>query len=358
MILISPIYIILLIALLLLSTYHFNKRYVFILIVFMLLLGVFRGVNVGTDHAGYEMDFMRFITFDTARRYLFHQFEWGFLFLIKCFKLFSNDYALFSSLLFIPFWVGLMKFFKSTKVSIASALLLTYVFGFYFFGYSAMRQALAMSLILASLPLLMRGKYVTFALITFVISFLFHKSQILYELLIPIHILVCKKKVVIRKKYLVIGLVISYLSFFVGQNLFKDSMNSIAVFLGLSDYSAYIMGMNGDKVSGNLTSTLFSLLALLIIYFKKNLLCQFNFYVCILGVYLYNITSMMGTQSNRISYCFFIFVTVALPEIYEELKTNYRLFFKFSTITIGLIYFLKAFVINNVYAINPYYTLF
>lgn len=353
----SSEYLILLIALFVINIKP-KRELIFCVMMFMFLLGLSRGVNVGTDHAGYELDFLRFRTLDTAKQYLNHPFEWGFLCCIWIFKSFSNDYAIFSSMLFIPFWIGILRFFKLYGGNVALSLLLFYLFGFYFFGYSAMRQVLAMALILLALPNLMKGEYVKFAIITFVVSILFHKSQLAYELLIPIHFYLYKKQIRISKKPLLVMLIVSYSLFFMEENVFvKIFMNTVVNLLGLSEYSAYIMGMNGQEVSSNSTSLLFTFLALVCVYFKKDC-SQLRFLVFVFGVSLFNITSMMGAQSARISFCFLFFITVAIPEICQELNTKPRIFFKLTTILCGVAYFISAFVLNNVYGVNPYYNFF
>ena len=73
-----------------------NKHAFVVLMLIMTFMGVFRGLNVGSDHAGWEQDFYIIKSFESS---YYHDFEIGYVSLILFFKLFSNDWLWFSGLL-------------------------------------------------------------------------------------------------------------------------------------------------------------------------------------------------------------------------------------------------------------------
>ena len=76
----------------------------------IVVLAVFRDVNVGTDTLGYEDDFNLIHEIDTAKKIIYHSFELGFLWLIVFYKsIFGNHYLSFVSLIWILFFLSIYK---------------------------------------------------------------------------------------------------------------------------------------------------------------------------------------------------------------------------------------------------------
>ena len=84
--------------LLILACIFSNKRhFTNVAFIYMIILGMMRGLEVGTDHLGYESDFYLIKTFKSMN-VMRHDFEIGYVSFMLLFKKFSNKYLTFASL--------------------------------------------------------------------------------------------------------------------------------------------------------------------------------------------------------------------------------------------------------------------
>lgn len=347
---ISPEYIILLIMVMM-AVFRQSKFWVRASIFLMLLLAVCRDKTVGTDFLGYYDDFRLIYDLRHSQNLIYHNFEIGFIGLIYLYKQITDNYLLFGSLIYLPFFFGCLKFMKESNVNMAYGLFVFYTYGLYFSGYNIMRQMMCIGLILFFINWLYRKKYLYFAIIVIVFSILFHRSSVIMLLLIPIHYYACKVET-INKRLLYIITIASYALYYLGANLFVGIFSSIVSFVGLSSYSEGYLRTDGE--GGNTVSFMYTLLALIIIFCKNPRNAKFFTFAFIAYIFIFNILNIIPTFASRAAWGFFSFSIVLIPQMLVDKETLHRKLL-FATVTIfGLGYFFYAYYINNFGEINPY----
>ena len=347
---ISPEYIILLIVVMV-AVFRQSKFWVCASMFLMLLLAVCRGKTVGTDYLGYYDDFCLIHDISNSSKLIYHNFEVGFIALIYWYKKITDNYLLFGSLIFLPFFFGCLKFMKVSKVNIAYGLFIFYTYGFYFSSYNIMRQMMCIGLILFFINWLYRKKYLHFAIMVIVFSILFHRSSVVMLLLIPIHYYACKVET-INKKLLYIITIASYALYYLGANLFVGIFSSIVSFVGLSSYGEGYL--RTDSEGGNTVSLMYTLLALIIIFCKNPRNVRFPLFAFIAYILIFNILNIIPTFASRAAWGLFFFAIVLIPQMLADKGTLHRKLFFAAAMTFGLGYFFYAYYINNFGEINPY----
>lgn len=347
---ISPEYIILLIVVIM-AVFRQSKFWVRASIFLMLLLAVCRDITVGTDFLGYYEDFKIIKDPNNAKNIIYHSFEIGFIYLICLFKKITTDYLLFGSLIFLPFFFGCLKFMKVSNINMAYGLFIFYTYGFYFSGYNIMRQMMCIGLILSCIGSLYKNKYKYFVVIVIFFSLLFHRSSIIFLILIPIHYYATKIDMV-NKKILYIIVILSYCTYYVGANFFLGIFSTFISTLGLSDYSAGYL--HTDSEGGNTVSLMYTFLTLLIIYCKSPCKGNFQILTFVFSIVLYNLLNIIPTYASRAVLGLMVFSTVLIPQMLMDKNTLHKKIFFPAVIIFGLGYFFYAYYINNFGEINPY----
>lgn len=352
---ISPIYIILLVLLCLSVCFHKNKVLLYFNMSLMLVMGILRDFTVGTDIQVY-FEHYRFLNdyndiFDADN----DAFEPGFIALIVLFKKFiGGEYLTFISLVFIPFFLGFMKFIFYRKVSVPLALLFFYMWGFYFNGYNLMRQMLAIGTIMFFIPLLYERKYWKFSVAVVITALLFHKSSVVMLLLIPFHYWTTVKNKFPAKKWLHALVIASFAMFFVGKTYFQSALMPL-VALYDAHYSYYIMGLETEEL-GYTFNLGQSLAACLLIYIYKKKSMDFEMLVFTFGVAVYNIMGMFSAFGPRLAMYWTLFGVVLFPCIMSRVnrKKIKELMYTFVFIIYLSIRFFYNYHFNNIDEVNPY----
>ena len=261
-------YIFLGILLIIACVFNKNKKLPYVALGVMVILGMMRGIDVGTDHAGYEDDFYLIKTFKSMN-VMRHDFEIGYVSLILLFKKFSNDYLTFASLAIpVTLW-GFWKFIDTFKVNKAYSLSLFYFSGMYFATFNVMRQMMAVGIILGFIKWLLDKRYLKFGILIVLVSLLFHKSTLISLVLIPIHYYSLKYSV-LPKKHIAILAGACFAAFYIGKEFVQNTSLAILLSIGLGDrYDGYLSGMSEEDIS-NLTATMLTIYFLIWLYFKKN----------------------------------------------------------------------------------------
>lgn len=345
-------YIILLFLIFLYLIKDHSKNLYYIIVGYMILLGMMRGLYVGTDHFGYMDDFY-IIKSLNANDYIQHRFEIGYLASILLFKEVSNDYLSFASLSIPPTIIGLIIFIKRHKVNMAYALFIMVTLGIYFSSFNIMRQMLAIGLILPFINLVYEKKYIKFTLITILFSFLFHKSTSFILILIPIHHLSLNIKM-INKNLLAILIVFSYIMFFIGKSFLQNNFSIILSAIGYNEFVGYINGINTEGDTKNITAsifTLYSLIWLFVIDKRENI---FSYLVFCLYIVFLNLFQMFDVAAGRIALPFLCFFLISIPQTIESKNTKYRIWFSVTTFIFCIGYFINSFCLNNYGEINPF----
>lgn len=329
-----------------------SKNLLYIILGYMILLGMMRGLNVGTDHFGYQEDFKLITSFSSADKFMSHRFETGFIGLIILFKQFSNDYLLFTAFLVPPTIIGVYIFIKQHEINIPIAISLFVITGLYFKSFNIMRQMLCISLIIPFVSFIYDKKYLSFALVTISVSLLIHKSSLIMLILIPLY--ECSIKYEINKKWLYVVVVLSFVLFYGGKTVLQDSLITINSTLGLNEFDSYIKPKNVEDeiVIGNTISLFYTLYTIILIYIynKKNI---FILLAVVTYTTFYNIFQMMGAASGRVAQPFAFFFLIIIPQILET-DFPYKKQFIFFTIAFFSLQFFNSFYLHNLGEVNPY----
>lgn len=311
-----------------------------------------RGLEVGTDHLGYESDFYLIKTYKSMN-VMRHDFEIGYVSFILLFKKFSNDYLTFASLAIpVTLW-GFWRFIEAFKVNKAYSLSLFYFSGMYFATFNVMRQMMAIGVILGFINWLLNKKYLKFGVLIIVISLLFHKSTLISLVLIPIHYY-SAKHAELPKKYIAIVAGVCFTAFFVGREFVQNTSLAILFSIGLGDrYDGYLSGMSEGEIS-NLTATMLTIYFLIWLYFKKTNKNVFITWIYFIYITSFNLFQMLDTAAGRISYPFWAFILVTIPKLIEELNGRKKIIFIIISVIFYISYFTNSYVLNNMNGVNPY----
>ena len=348
----SAEYIILGILLILACIFSNKRQFTYVAFIYMIFLGMMRGLEVGTDHLGYESDFYLIKTFKSMN-VMRHDFEVGYVSFILLFKKFSNDYLTFASLAIpVTLW-GFWRFIEAFKVNKAYSLSLFYFSGMYFATFNVMRQMMAIGVILGFINWLLNKKYHKFGVLIIVISLLFHKSTLISLVLIPIHYY-SAKHAELPKKFIAIVAGVCFTAFFVGREFVQNTSLAILFSIGLGDrYDGYLSGMSEGEIS-NLTATMLTIYFLIWLYFKKTNKNVFITWIYFIYITSFNLFQMLDTAAGRISYPFWAFILVTIPKLIEELNGRKKIIFIIISVIFYISYFTNSYVLNNMNGVNPY----
>ena len=351
---ISPIYVCLLLTLSLSVCFPKNKLLLYFNILLMWVLALFRDITVGTDTLGYSDDYQMLHGFDDIYK-IRHDFEIGFVALIVWFKEYiTPDYLPFVSLIFIPFFAGCLRFISFRQVSFPLALFFLYVWGAYFFAYNAMRQMMVLGIVLLFIPWLYQRKYAKFAIAVIITALLFHRSGIIMLSLIPVHYWITVKGRFPAKVWLYAMVWISFAMFFVGKTFLQNLLMPI-VSIYDATYSYYILGSHNEELgfTYNLGQ---SIAASLLIFIYKREKMNFEMFLFVLGISVYNIMGMFSNYGPRLAIYWTLFGIVLFPQVIanRDQKSKQERICIFIFICYMLIRFFYSYHFNNISEINPY----
>ncbi len=299
-------------------------------VVFMFLIGMFRSMSVGTDNLIYSETF-----YTTTWESIFNKsdgigetdFEIGYSVWIVLFRNFiCDEYIAFMS---VSFFITMSLFLSAVKRSkeLYLSLFLFYALSFYFLSFNIMRQMMGCALILSLLPFFVRKQIgvVAYSIWIFLISFGFHKSLIVFFLVI----LIVQTPIVdylVRKKTLIS---IAVFSIFVlaGVSSLQDIITSIREFfilMGNERYAEYLSPDNLGESSVSFFSSFIKLgfLIFLIVISPINILKSFSFIGLYLSVCISNILGSISVLFTRISTNLEIMFIFFIPFLYVTLEQN------------------------------------
>lgn len=315
-----------------------KREKVFCIFSFIVLsiVACFRDYSVGYDTGQYVTAFQKsssltLLTLSTLR------YEYGFsLLCVLLNKISSNpQILLITTSIFINY--SILRFIYKNSDNKLLSVLLYILLNTYFFYTSAMRQAIAISIILLGFDNVQSEKYVKFILYVLVASF-FHQSAFLSLLFIFF-----KKKR--YNKTFIYELLIMFVFFFIfGKNIF-DVLSKLSPRLGEYSMSQF----NVENYFGALLQFALNFVLFFIGYFiilkkditilidKKN---KNNIYVGIMaGSLLFYLLTMKVSIFNRFSPYFSIFIIIWLPNCLSKLKfSKNRLFLSISIVFVLIIY--------------------
>lgn len=349
----STEYIVIAISIILYLTFFLKKKWPFYVIMsYMAFLGVFRGLEVGTDHAGYEADFYILNSYHSMN-IMFHRFEIGYVSLILLFKKFSNDYLWFSGLTFLIPIIGTTIFVKKYEINYAWAIFVFFFMGMYFDSMNLMRQYIAICSIAAFTYLLKKQDYIKFAIVVLIFSIAFHISSVIMLLLIPIFYYFEKKQYFLSKKWLYICIISSYLLFYIGPKVLAPIILSIMAVLPLDDFSGYVSEYDMAEISNTMV-TVYTIYALILVYLNKSTKNNAEIMCFVLFIMAYNLFNMFSTYAFRAALPFKFYMIALIPLLFSINKSNSARLIKLTTVVFVLAVFFVSYVIGNIGEVNPY----
>lgn len=351
----SPEYIFIIIFIFIYIIFFPKSKWPFYFIMlYMTFLGVFRGIDVGTDHAGYEEDFYILNSYKSMDL-MGHRFEIGYVSLILFFKNFSNDYLWFSGLTFLIPMISTMYFVKKYKINYAWALFVFFFMGFYFDSMNLMRQYMAICSIAAFTYLLKKQEYKKFAIVVIAFSIAFHLSSVIMLLLIPLFYFFEKKHYYISKKWLYILIISSYFLFYIGPKILAPLILTFMSILPVDVFSSYVSNYDTTEISNSMV-TIYNIYALLLVYLNKNTKINAELMCFVFFIMSYNIFNMFSTYAFRAVLPFKYYMIALVPLMFSYNNTNSTKLLKLMTVVFILAVFFVSFVMGNSNEINPYRT--
>lgn len=248
-----------------------NKK-VFLLPV--LLLSFFAGsrhYTVGTDSFAYASGYLSNLNPDD---YSFRvEVEYGYQVINYIFLKFTHEYFWF--FLFTSFIVVLsyLVFIKKYSTNYFLSVFTFITLGFYTFHFNTLRQGIAISLIVVSTFLYINNKKIR-SIIFLLLALSFHYSAIIMILFL---FLTKIKKIRLEYKITLVFIASVFLSY-----------DIISILAGVNDkYSNY--EVLSEKSGGYLTSTFYSIVAIIVYFLGKNLRRNNVNYILLEQIYLYGI---------------------------------------------------------------------
>ena len=204
------------------NTINRNKKsLLFFLIIFLLICHDGLRWETGTDWTNYYNAFERCLMFD------FDDFESGYVFLMRCFRVFTDNYTVF--LLFHAAFVYILMAIILWKYSPMPVLSLFFLYSFMLPLLGMNRQYLALAVCLASIYFIFQRKLVPF-LLCICIAFLFHKSALLF---IPAYFFNRDFSIKTYTIFIIVAIAISF------SGIMKLLPEGIVLLLFPEEYSSY-----------------------------------------------------------------------------------------------------------------------
>lgn len=293
----------------------------------------FRNFTVGTDVYTYKAKFLDLCDLPLSKLFnksfysvTYSDLEIGYIFLTKFITLFTRDFNVYlyivSLLTFVPTFI---VFYKLSKNPVLSIFLFIVIQFMNFYG-SGIRQALSMTLCLLSLlAFFNKKKLVTLVLI--IVAFTFHKSAIIFLLVFLFNF-----------KWSGKNFVVFLLGFFVVFILRRMLYSAFSFLFGYAD-SVYAI-----EDTGAYGMFLLNFLIVIIgfVGFGENkgnkLYCQLL--TCVAISSLLMIFVLIGHNSLRIAFYFFVCSVIFIPNLISEQNKTNLILFSSILVFFGIVYYL------------------
>lgn len=307
-------------------------------------MGATRARTVGNDlNGGYWSEYVSIGVTPNTWGKVMPQFEIGFQWIMANFKEYFdvfNNPLFFFHVLFIVTFINYAIYIKRQTSNPALAYFFMYALSYYFSMYNTMRQQFCYSIILLWMVLYLQSnkpKIVVFALLTIISSYLFHKSQIIILLTIPIYYLYKK----IPNIWLYVGLLLSLvLSATLAKSAF-GYMNLLApyVYDGTSNFSNYLV-YEENFCEYSVVSTLLNTLFCIYCVFCNRNQKSFFLVLYVMGIILLNILTPISWIFSRIAAMFLFFRIFVYVDLWYHIKNKReRWLFRFAIILLSLVLF-------------------
>lgn len=310
------IYIVILLIILLLSfVEHFNSNATFLkkgyLIIFFVIFIVMalRDYSVGTDIKNYIEGYNYIGIHADTIGLTYKNYEPGYVLICLILNKLNFSPSMFIIVISIIVLLPLFYLFKYNSDKPITATFFYITLGLYFFAFSGLRQAIAISICVFSYKYIKQKKLMKFILLVFFASFI-HYSALCFICAYPLYYLKLKKR-----DYLVIG--IFSLFIYMLKNQIGDLIYRL---IKGENYTVFVVDVG---IQWFMIVMLCIFLAIFfLVYHKKKYneySCYINYYVLFL---LIQIMSSFSNTFNRLGYYFIPFICVLFSNIYSEIENT------------------------------------
>lgn len=332
----------------------------------LMFLGATRATSVGADlRGGYTLEFNSMLMDPSTWGHNMSQFEFGFSWIMAAFKTYiSSSSIYFFQLVFVITFACLILFVKKNSKHPALVMVFMFSLSYYFSLYNIMRQELCFSLIcLVCLPTFIdyyekkenrvRNSILSIAGI-FLFAILFHNSQVLLLLCIPLCIL--RNNRFLETKYLIICMLVTmFFSMTIAQKLFS-SMSSYAHLFTVGNshtagYMEYSENIGRYSTTANMLNTLFAIFVVYMHRFKKDVFLLFF----VLGVCMQNSLTPISWIFARLANTFLFFRIFVLADLWYEIPNrNEKLVYRIVVAAYTLMMFNNRLINDRYTDVVPY----
>lgn len=283
--------------------------FLFLIMLFMIAIQTFRGLEIGLDTGAYYSKFIDYGNMNLQQIFTSNQ-EVGFSMLIKITTLIGGSFNFF---LFIISVLSIFPVFYLTKKYSPYPFLTIMLFislRYYAFTFSGLRQSIAMGLTLLSVHFLINKKSLKFIILTIIASF-FHISAILF---LPVLFI---KKLKINRNIIIVFPIAIMLTY-----LFRNTMYDLVRVLLFSRYEGAYQAVETGAFMWFFMFFLITV-ALLVHHFivPQNENYQFFTLLLMVGSILL-VFSTIGTNASRVADYYTIFSIIAIPMFLYNIKSN------------------------------------
>lgn len=335
----------------------------------LLFLGATRAISVGSDlRGGYSLEYGSIQLDPSTWGHYMSQFEIGFSWMMVLFKtyVFSSPIYFFQLLFFATF-LFLALFVRKYSKYPAMTLFFMYSLSYYFSLYNIMRQEWCFALICffcISAYLDSETKnvekpnhFVKFILPTIgivVLAYLFHKSQIVLLLVLPLYLL--KDQKCFGTKYLIAYMIFTiFFSMTFAEKIFSG-MNSIAYLFAddnsnTAGYMTYSENIGMYSTTANIVNTFFAIYITLAYRGRKS----FFLVLFVLGVCLQNVLTPISWIFARIANTFLFFKIFVMADLWYEIPNKKeRLIYRIVVLLYSIAMFNNRLINDRFQDVVPY----
>lgn len=303
------------------NSYKRRSQYATIVSLILILQSGLRNVAVGVDTYGYYLKFID-AKHDYTYEQIFQNFnkyltntsdkDYGYIFLEKFFSdLLNGNFQIFLILIACLFFFSLRKFILNNTRKLSDIILAYVIFStlyFSFYSITGIRQTIAMSIVMFSIPFIKTKKFLPFLSIV-LIALTIHKSSIIFICFYFLN----RFKNVSKYIFLFVLLMFPLIMSFKG--------NFLVILQSFVGYEVY----QDFEGAGTFTFTFLFLLVSIFAYFKKNYLIKNNdnadnFFGSLALCLVFLPLSWINPNLIRILMYFSIYLLVIIPELINSLS--------------------------------------
>lgn len=334
-----------------------NKRFIFLLFfIFLSFIGFFRDFDVGLDNVVYEMNFSA-ATMDPNTWSAYTEFEPGFAFFLALFKTFvSDDYFMFNGFIFLVYMCGVCFLINKESKNVILSLFFFIILLYYTASFNIMRQCTALGLFCFTFPLLRNKKFVLYETFVLLLTFLVHRSMIVFSIL-PLCYNSKVQSIITNKKTVYILLACSYVCVFMTSYLYRfiPMLSQYVSFLG-DRYVLYAkMSSQAEETISIYSSLLKTVFAIYVVHISSiRTRGSLSYFAYILGIIFSNVFGAFSSLFIRLPFNLLFLQIILFSNLWYEIpNTRKRQMFKLSVCLINFVLFTNA-MIKNFDFVVPY----